>query len=160
MTVIQLWNYALTKIGVTQGIAALDEASREAFMGALVYDHTMRLLLRMFPWAFATKYRSNVEDVRYPLLLVAGPLWDDDPTVQTNVQAYDAAKTYERGDVVRRSNINYICILTALAQQPPNATYWATEWPDDLDEQADVDAPLHVANRDWVKVSRMSDRRL
>ena len=31
---------------------------------------------------------------------------------------------------------------------------------DDLDEQADVDAPLHVANRDWVKVSRMSDRRL
>jgi hypothetical protein len=148
MTVIQLWNFALSKIGVTQGIAALDEASREAYMGLLVYDHTLQLLLRLFPWAFATKYASNTEDVRHPLLLVAGPLWDDDPTVQTNVQAYDAAATYERGDVVRSASVNYICIATATAQAPPNATYWATEWPEDLDEQA---------NGDWRYAYRYPD---
>lgn len=131
MTAIELLNLALLKIGVSQGIAALDEASREAYTGALVFDHRLRKTLRAFPWPFATKYAD--------LYLTRGPFWDADPSVLILVQAWSASQAYLAGDVVRVASINYYCILAHTNFTPVNATYWST---------AEADAPAY-ANGDW-----------
>lgn len=116
MTAIELLNLALLKIGVSKGIAALDEASREAYTGALVYDHTLRMALRRFPWPFATKYAV--------LDLTQGPAWTDAP-----VQAWTSGQVYAVGAVVELSDVVYYCILGHTASgsnDPPDATYWST----------------------------------
>jgi hypothetical protein len=131
MTAVDLANLALLKLGVSQTITTMGDASREAYTAALVYDHQLRAALRRFPWPFATKYAD--------LSLVRGPFWNTDPTTLTLVQAWSATFSYVAGDVVRRSNVNYYCILAHTNQQPPNVTYWST---------AEADAPDY-ANGDW-----------
>lgn len=56
MTAVQLFNLALLKIGQSKGITALGNESRAAWTGELIYDHTLRQVLRTFPWPFATRY--------------------------------------------------------------------------------------------------------
>jgi len=121
MTAIELLNLSLFKIGVSKTVTSLAEASRQAYTGALVYDHRLRMLLRLFPWPFATKYAT-------PLTLVAGPAWDEDAVVQE----WDAAATYKIGDVVDSGGTFYYCILGHTNQVPPNSTYWDTEAPDEV----------------------------
>src|SRR5688572_23486483 len=99
MTPIELTNLALLKIGVSKGILALDENSREAVSASLVYDHQLRATLRSFPWSFATKYAA--------LALVQGPAWADDALVQL----WSATKTYAIGEVVDLSGTFYYAIL-------------------------------------------------
>lgn len=140
MTAIELLNLALLKIGVSKGVASLTEASREAWTGALVHDHTLRATLRHFPWPFATKYRGCTEEASYKLYLASGPLWDTDPAALTLVQAWSATATYVRGDVVRLTDVNYTGLAEHTNQTPPNATYWSTS--------AD-DHPRAVAGGDW-----------
>lgn len=132
MTVIELTNLALLKIGVSKGIEALDQAAQEAWTAELVYDHHLRQALRRHPWGFATKYAD--------LLLARGPLWDTDAAEMVNVQAWDSSRTYAVGDVVRRSSVNYYCILASTNNQPPNSTYWST----------DADDAPDYANGDWL----------
>lgn len=132
MTAIELINLALLKIGHSQGVVSMSDATREAYTAGLIYDHHLRATLRQFCWPFATAYA--------PLAQVRGPLWDDDPTVQTTVQAWSATDTYAVGDVVRVSSVNYYCILAHTNQTPPNATYWSTD---------SADAPDY-ANGDWT----------
>ena len=123
-SVVELVNMSLANLGVTLFIADINEASREAATAKVFYDHALRLALRRFPWSFATKYS-------FPLQ-TAGPLWNTDPAVHTNVQAWDATYTYRAsprlpdqvwsGDVVRLAGVNYYCILTNTNQTPPNAS--------------------------------------
>jgi len=136
MTAIELLNLALLKIGVSQGITALDEESREAYTGGLIYDHHLRATLRAFPWPFATKYAD--------LSLTRGPFWDTDPSGLVLVQAWSASQAYLAGDVVRVASVNYYCILAHTNQTPVNATYWST---------SEDDAPDR-ANGDWLYAYR------
>ncbi|HJW68709.1 MAG TPA: hypothetical protein VJ829_05065, partial [Candidatus Binatia bacterium] len=140
MTAIELLNLALLKIGVSKGVAALTEASREAWTGALVHDHVLRATLRHFAWPFATKYRGCTAASPYPLYLVSGPLWDTNPATLTLVQAWSATATYARGDVVRQAAVNYTALADSLNQAPPNAAYWST---------AAADHPLATGGGDW-----------
>lgn len=118
MTAIQVTNLALLKIGVSKGIAALDEASREAWTALQVYDHVLRATLRRFPWPFATKY--------LPLTLVQGPAWTD-----ASVQAWSIDQKYAVNAVVTHSATIYYCILGHSApHEPPDATYWSTTAPE------------------------------
>lgn len=148
MTTIELLNMALLWIGESKGITALTDASRQAWTGALVYDHNLRASLRRFPWRFATKYAGCLDDQPWPLYLAAGPLWDDDPTVLTLVQAWSATATYRKGDVVRVASVNYACIATTTNNTPPNATYWSTDTDD---------APTSTAGGDWLYAYRWPD---
>lgn len=134
MTVIQLVNLALLKIGVSKGITSLDSASQEAWTGEVVYDHMLRATLRAFPWPFATKYAD--------LYLTQGPVWDTD-TDDILVQAWAAGSTYLIGDVVNYSDVIYYAIAESTGNTPPNTTYWATT--DDATTQA---------NRDWLYAYR------
>lgn len=136
MTAVELANIALSKLGISQAIEAVDDASREAYTVSLHYDTVLRRCLRRFPWPFATKYAA--------LYQVAGPLVNSDPDEWELVQAWDSAQAYVAGDVVRRSSINYYCILAHTNQQPPNATYWSTD---------EEDAPDY-ANGDWLYAYR------
>jgi hypothetical protein len=129
---------------VSQGVADMDEATREAWTGALIYDTSLRYVLRRFPWPFATKYANGLEGTRDPFYLVAGPLWNDDPTELTLVQDWSATATYAIGDVVRLSSVNYYAIASSFNQTPPNATYWSTS-ADDAPERA---------NGDWLYAYR------
>lgn len=126
MTAVELLNLALLKIGVSQGITALDQQTQEAWTGELLYDHHLRATLRSFPWGFATKYLE--------LTLVRGPVWDDDTAL---VQAWSAAATYAIGDVVVSASVIYYAIAANTNQLPPNANWSTTE------------APEH-ANGDWL----------
>lgn len=143
MTPIEIWNMSLLKIGHSQGITALDEASREAWTGALVYDARLRYCLRLFPWAFATKYAT--------LLLARGPVWDEDDAEMTDVDAWDATFTYVVGDVVRQASVNYYAIAGSLNQQPPNASFWAP-----VATATDAQTPDY-ANGDWDYAYRWPD---
>lgn len=58
-TKINVINQALLKIGVSKTIASLTEQSREAYTGLLQFTPALRELLRIFPWAFATKYADS-----------------------------------------------------------------------------------------------------
>lgn len=131
MTALELVNLSLLKLGVTKQLLSISEANAPAFAAALTYDHDLRALLRRWPWPFATKYLD--------LELVRGVFWNTDPTILTDVQAWDATFAYRVGDVVRVSSINYYCILANTNNTPPNATFWST---------SQDDAPLY-ANPDW-----------
>jgi hypothetical protein len=52
---IQICNMALSRIGVTQPIASLAEASNEARICSLWYDLCRKSILRAFQWKFARK---------------------------------------------------------------------------------------------------------
>ncbi|MGH7342681.1 MAG: hypothetical protein ACREKH_19525 [Candidatus Rokuibacteriota bacterium] len=130
MTAVELGNLALLNLGVSTFITATTDPSQEALTLTKVYDHTLRAVLRRFPWAFATKYA--------PLNLAAGPFWSDDPAVLTTVQAWSSAAAYEIGDVVRQASVNYACKLAHTNQVPPNATYWQTT------------QTVDYANGDWT----------
>lgn len=136
MTVVEIVNMALLHLGVSQSIADIDESTREAATAKIVYDHTLRLALRRFPWSFATKYAT--------LYQTAGPFWNTDPTLHTYVQAWDATYAYNVGDVVRVANVNYYCILAHTNHTAPNATYWST---------SAASAP-DFANGDWLYTYR------
>jgi hypothetical protein len=60
-TQIQVINQALLRIGVSQTITALDEASREAYTGALLFLPALQETLRAYPWSFATKYLKSTD---------------------------------------------------------------------------------------------------
>lgn len=144
MTTVELLNLGLSKLGISEGILSVNDASIEATLGARTYDHALRLALRMFPWSFATKY---AEPINNPLLLVGGPLWNSDPATLTAVQAWSETAGYRFGDVVRFADVNYTCVLKHTpSHSPPDATYWSTtpgtttynsdwryayRWPDD-----------------------------
>lgn len=131
MTVIELTNLALLKIGVSKGITALTDASQEAWTAALLYDHTLRAALRAFPWPFATKYAD--------LSLVQGQAWTT-TVADILVQAWVSTATYAIGDVVVHSGTIYYAILASLNQPPPNATYWTTTYVEGA----------HPAEGDWL----------
>jgi hypothetical protein len=131
MTAVELWNLALIKIGQSQGVSALDDESRAAWTGDLVYDTKLRETLRRFPWGFATKYAL--------LDLVRGLAWDDD----AQVQAWDATYTYAIGDIVEVGGTFYYATAASTNQTPPNASYWTT----DSDDLADR---YQRANFDWL----------
>lgn len=71
-TKIHIINQALLKIGVSQLIVSLDEASREAFTGNELYDPVLRETLRHFPWPFATKYAAATDLLVGYMNLIAG----------------------------------------------------------------------------------------
>jgi hypothetical protein len=145
MTPAVLLNHALLKIGVSQGVTAVDDATREAYTGGVIYDSALRYTLRRFPWPFATKYAGCTDESPFALYLVAGPLWNIDPAELTLVQAWSATALYTLGDVVRVSDVNYTAIAAVPANQtPPNATYWST----DADDRPDF------ANGDWAYAYR------
>lgn len=148
MTPIELANLALHKIGVTQGVEALDDSTREAYSAGLVYDHRLRVALRRHPWAFATKYRASREGARHVLFLAAGRVWETDPDLLTTVAAWDVSFTYEIGDVVRNDDINYVCIATNTGEEPPDAAFWSTD---------STDGPLNCGNGDWLYAYRWPD---
>jgi hypothetical protein len=133
MTAIELANLALQKIGVTLGIASLDEASREAYTAGAQYDHLLRVVLRTFNWPFATKYQT--------LTLTGGTVWDDDWA--DYVQAWSASDTYAVGDVVQVSSLLYYANAASTNQTPPNASYW------DPAADTDTEPPESVAGGDW-----------
>jgi hypothetical protein len=141
MTVVDIVNIALTKVGHTSGITATTDTTREAWIAELSYDHRFRLALRRFPWPFATKYA----DLYLVRGLVTSEPTDDDPSL---VQAWSNTATYVVGDVVQDSSINYVCILGHVGQQPPNATYWEVESVR-TDEDED-----QLANGDWAYAYR------
>lgn len=131
MTAVELLNLALLKIGVSKGITATTDATREAYTGAAVFDHRLRKCLRRFPWSFATKYAD--------LYLTQGPVYSTDSLVQ----AWSGTDTYAVGDVVEDTAVQYRCILAhSASHQPPNATYW------------EVDDSTDQANGDWVYAYR------
>jgi hypothetical protein len=145
MTTIELWNLALYKIGVTKGVTTLEDESLAAILGAAHYDHDLRATLRRFPWPSATKYAN-------PLTLVGGRLWEADPTILTDVQAWSSTVAYAIGDVVRVSGVNYSAIAASTNQTPPNTTYWipaSTPYTDDVFE----DYP-ELYNPDWAYAYR------
>lgn len=148
MTVIQLANLALLKLGISQGITAVDDQTREALTASLVFDHHLRSSLRRFPWPFATKYRASQEGARHILFLAAGRLWNTSSTLLTTVAAWDATFRYEIGDVVRHNSVNYVCILGNINTAPPNATYWSTN---------PADGPVTCGNGDWDFAYRWPD---
>lgn len=132
MTPLELLNLSLLKIGNSAGIVDIDEATRQAYTGRQVYDHTLRATLRAFPWPFATKYAA--------LYITQGPATWTDPLVQ----AWDAAYTYLVGDAVVDASVVYWANAQHLNQQPPNASYWDTDAPD-------------RANGDWLYAYRWPD---
>lgn len=137
MTQLALSNAALYKVGVSQTIVALSETTREARTCNDNFGAARRETLRAFPWARASGYAA--------LALAAGPLWDTDPAVLTNVQAWSASYTYAVGDVVRSASVNYTAILGGVNHVPPNATYWSTS----------AAAAPEFANGDWRYAYRL-----
>jgi len=113
MTVVELVNLGLLKIGHTKTITAITDNSREVLTATAVYDTTLRATLRRFPWPFATKYAV--------LALTQGRAWATTATVQ----AWSATQTYAVGDVVALAGTFYYCILAHTNHTPPNATYWS-----------------------------------
>jgi hypothetical protein len=138
MTAIELANLGLQKIGVSQGISALDEATREAYTAGVQYDHLLRETLRAFNWPFATAYARADQG---ELLLTEGAVWDDEWA--DYVQTWSAADTYRIGAVVQYSSALYYCVLGHTNQTPPNATYWAAA------ADSDTVPPARVAGGDW-----------
>lgn len=128
MTPVELINLSLLKIGVTKGISAVTEDTREAWTALQIYDHYLRLTLRSFPWPFATKYAV--------LTLTKGPVYSESDTL---IQAWSSTATYEVGDVVEDGGVTYWCILANTNQDPPNATYWTTDDENDVALQANHD---------------------
>ena len=49
-------NQALLKIGISRTIADLTEQTEEAHVAGVIYETTLRSVLRHHPWPFATKY--------------------------------------------------------------------------------------------------------
>lgn len=138
MTAIELANLGLQKIGVSQGISALDEATREAYTAGSQYDHLLRETLRAFNWPFATGYQA--------LELVAGPVWDD--AWADYVQTWSASNTYAVDDVVQHGGALYYCVAPSLNNTPPNTTYWAAA------ADSDTEPPTYVAGGDWTYAYR------
>lgn len=128
MTPVELINVALLKIGVTKGITAVTEDTREAWTALQIYDHYLRLTLRSFPWPFATKYAV--------LTLTKGPVYSDSDTL---VQSWSSSATYEVGDVVSVGDVPYWCILAHTNHTPPNTTYWTDDETNDVALQANGD---------------------
>ena len=141
MTPQEITNLALHKIGVSQGVDALDDATREAYTAGQHYDHLLRLTLREFNWPFATAYET--------LTLVGGTVWDDDWA--DYVQTWTSANTYQVGDVVQYSDVLYYCIAASTNHTPPNATYWA------VSTDSDTEPPETVAGGDWAYAYREPD---
>lgn len=123
MTAVQLVNLALLKVGVTKGIAATDEQSREAYTAAQVFDHLLRSVLRAFPWPFATKYLA--------LTQTQGPADAD----ATNVQAWADDQLYKVGDVVEHDGDILYAVDANDDTEPPDAAW--------------TDTPTTQANNDW-----------
>lgn len=123
-----IFNLALLKIGVSNGIQSVSDQTREAFTASLVYDHNLRAALRSFPWPFATKYAT--------LAQTQGPVDTD-----SSIQAWSSTQTYAVGDVVTSGGTTYYCILTNTNQAPPNTTYWST-------------TATTCANGDWLYAYR------
>lgn len=117
MTAVELLNVALAKAGVSNGVSTLTDATREAYLGALVFDTTLRATLRHFPWSFATKYLA--------LTLTQGPAWTD-----ADVQAWSSSAEYLIGDAVLSGGTVYYAVATSTNQVPPNTTYWTTTAPE------------------------------
>ena len=59
MQKLAILNQALLKIGVSKTIISLTENTREAYTLGLLYDPSLREVLRSYPWAFATKYADS-----------------------------------------------------------------------------------------------------
>lgn len=133
MTAIELANLALMKIGVTQGVEALDDVTREAYTVGAQYDHILRIVLRSWNWPFATKYAT--------LTLVGGEVWDDEWA--DYVQTWSSTNTYQVGDVVQVGGLLYYANAASTNQTPPNTSYW--------DPAADsaTEPPVSVAGGDW-----------
>lgn len=55
---IQIWNIALTRIGVKDFIVGEDEASDEASVMKLHHDLAVEKVLSDFPWPFAIEYKT------------------------------------------------------------------------------------------------------
>lgn len=55
---VQICNMALGRIGISQPIASLDEASNEAIQCKAFYDYCVARALREFNWPFARKYAA------------------------------------------------------------------------------------------------------
>lgn len=145
MTALELVNLALIKIGVTQGVEALDEDTREAYTAGAIYDHALRYTLRRFNWPFATKYVTAFREP-FDFKLVAGAVWDDDWA--NYVQTWSSTATYQVGDVVQNDDLLYYCTVGHTNQEPPNASYWAAG----ADE--DTEPPEVVAGGDWTYAYR------
>lgn len=132
MTVVQLVNLALLKIGQSKGIGTLSDEAQEAWTGELIYDHMLRATLRAFPWPFATKYAD--------LYLVQGPAWNTD-TDDILVQAWSSTATYAIGDIVVSGDTLYYALTAHAGSMPPNATNWTT-------------TATERANNDWLYAYR------
>jgi len=62
---VQICNMALSRIGVSQPISSMSEASNEARMCSLWYAHCRDTVLQAFPWKFARKV-SALQDIGTP----------------------------------------------------------------------------------------------
>lgn len=55
-SVVDIANMALSRIGNSQRISSLDEASLQAEQCSLFYEHARDFVLRDYPWGFATAF--------------------------------------------------------------------------------------------------------
>lgn len=63
---VQICNMALGRIGCSQFISSLDDASNEARVCNQVYTFVLERVLQDFPWPFATKY-ATLADIGTPV---------------------------------------------------------------------------------------------
>jgi hypothetical protein len=125
-------NIALARLGISKQVGDITtETSAEATAARLNYSNDVSATLRDFPWPFATRYQK--------LELIAG-----DASEQDTVQGWLATRTYEVGQVVRISDVDYYCTVEHLNHQPPDASYWSDEAPDEV-------------NGDWLYAYRTPD---
>lgn len=57
-TKVEIWNTALSHLGIEKEIAGVDERSAEAAACRRFYDPTVDQLLRAFAWSFATRFAT------------------------------------------------------------------------------------------------------
>jgi len=113
-------NIALSRLGISKQIVDITtDATAEAVACRLHYSEDASATLRDFPWAFATRYSQ--------LALMMG-----DADGQDTVQSWLATVWYEEGEVVRVSDVDYYCIDAHVNHTPPNAAYWSTEAPEEV----------------------------
>lgn len=132
-------NIALSRLGVTQQVAALGtELTPEASQGRLHYTTEVEAVLRDFPWAFATRYVD-------PMTLVRGIAW----STTAVIQAWSAAATYAPGDVVVLAGVIWYAKLANVGTLPAAGIFWSLTPPPD-----ELAVPLD-SNDDWKYAYRI-----
>lgn len=174
MTVIDLINMSFAKIGVTKGIETLTDATPQAYLGELFYDHRLRLALRRWPWPFATKYLA--------LTLVAGTAdtpvngdwrfsyrWPSDCLFARRIVPPSGdGRTYSVNPLPFRIGRDATSLLVYTNQEDATLEYTVIDcgalWADDLFldwftwEMATVFAPAHAKSKDhWDKATQMAE---